>query len=246
MSGGIAVTDDPKPKKLTREQQELVEKALPAAQRVARQAARRYRMTTPSELDDVKQVVYEALCIQAPRYDGKRPTGFINYAWKAMFGAVAKLSARRSLVHSRALEVALDRVETLEDTRDPLTEFNDGDEVDIRELEHEGAAFVFDLFAIDTIEDARRRPDAEVAHQDALANAFNELDSAVTVLDAQEAQLVKLRYLGEDSIKLAAIASIIDVSLATVKRIDERARDKLKQELVSRGVLGPPTDDDER
>jgi RNA polymerase sigma factor (sigma-70 family) len=213
---------------LTQQQQQLVEEALPTAHALIRRAIQLKGIHTPSELDEVDQVVSEVLCRAALRYDEQRPTGFLNFAWKAMFGAAAEILGSLRAVHARALEVALDGAAAIEDGGDPFTE---AEEDDRREIDLAATAFVFDLHIVDTIE-------ANAALHDERTKALAELEASLIALDTGEIRVVKSRFW--EGAKIAEIALEMGVSESTVKRLVASACKKLRHGLIERGVHEVP------
>lgn len=205
---------------LTPRQQSLVEQALPTAHKLARQAARRKGISSPADLEDVDQTVGEALSKAAPRFDGERPTGFLNYAWKGMFGAVAELIGSLLQVRAEAVEVATEGAEQLEDSIDYFSEV---DEDDLREIEAGAGDFLFDLYAVDTLTDS---------------GLSGQLRMAIEALDPDQRRAFLLRY--QDDIKIDDIAAQMALDRSKVKRLIAAARERLRRLLFLSGIREAP------
>jgi RNA polymerase sigma factor (sigma-70 family) len=205
---------------LTPKQQALVEQALPVAHALARKTARLKGIRSPDELEEVDQTVGEALCKAAPRYNGKRPTGFLNYAWKGMFGAVTELIGSLREVRAEAVDVATEGAEDLEDSTDYFSEV---DEDDLRELESGAGDFVFDLYAVDALKDL---------------GLSGPLRAALEALEPDQRQAFLLRY--QDDTKIDDIASTMGIDRSKVKRLLAAARKSLRRLLFLSGIREAP------
>jgi RNA polymerase sigma factor (sigma-70 family) len=217
------VTRRLKPEALTPRQQRLVEEALPTAQALVRRTARLKGIHKEEDLEELDQTVGEVLSTVVRGYDETRPTGFLNYAWKRMFGTAAELIDSLSR-HAKALEIAAEGAEELADSTDPFSESpEEADEDDFRELDAGADAFTFDLYIVDAISSG---------------GLSEPLKAALDAVDPDERRAFLARH--RDDIKFEEIASMMGMDRSKVRRLISSARKKLKRLLLAQGIREAP------
>jgi RNA polymerase sigma factor (sigma-70 family) len=208
---------------LTPRQQRFVEEALPTARALVRRIARLKGIHKEEELDEVDQTVGEALCKAVVGFDDTRPTGFLNYAWKSMFGAATELIDSFRRTRTQALQVAAEGAEALTDGADLFSEMEGSDEDDICELDLGAEAFAFDLYIVDAI---------------ANAELSEPLRAALDSLESDERRAFLARY--HDDTKFEEIAATMGVDRSKVRRLISSAQAKLRRSLLVQGIREAP------
>jgi RNA polymerase sigma factor (sigma-70 family) len=212
---------------LSPKQQDLVCRAMPAVNRLARRMARR----RGGSYEELRQIGAVALAEAVRAYDEGRGISLEMFAWKAIKGAMLdhlcrESAARPERILARLFE--LDAAESIEDTGDP---FSDTDEERLDRINGHCRAAALELFVrfaggawLEQGEDGLIRD----LSRSALKRACE------TVLDEDENRIVALHY-GEGATWQEA-AALIGVSESTVKRRGEQIQRKLERCLRERGV----------
>jgi RNA polymerase sigma-32 factor len=91
--------------------------------------------------------------------------------------------------------------------------------------------------AADRIAGTSPSPEEEAAHNEALEQAGRAVHAAVALLDDRERMIAKERFMKEEPPTLQELGSRLGVSKERVRQLEERAKTKLRGELVELAEL---------
>ncbi|MEO5729379.1 MAG: sigma-70 family RNA polymerase sigma factor [Byssovorax sp.] len=216
---------------LTPEQKERMEAAMPMVDRRARWMARRRPALT---FGQYQSLGYEALWRAVLTFDASRGARFGTYAWLRCCGAMRdglrEHTAQDPL--RRACQVfGITALSSFEANDDP---FGETDEGTFTALVKHCRAGLLEMETIAGCATWREQGEDGLVGHVARAYAVKELESARGALEGEEAEIVALRF--DADLAWAQVAETLGLSESTVKRRAAVVREKLRRELLARGV----------
>jgi RNA polymerase sigma factor (sigma-70 family) len=215
-----------------------MEAAMPMVDRRARWMARRRPALT---FEQYQSLGYEALWRAALTFDAARGAQFGTYAWQRCCGAmrdgVREHDAQDPL--RRACQIlGISALSSFESNDDPFAETDEGTFAAL--VQHCRAG----LLEMETVAGCatwrEQGEDGLLAHVER-AHAAKELEIARGALDREESAIVALHFDGD--LAWGKVAEALEISESTVKRRAAVVREKLRRELVARGVDEVPAAD---
>jgi RNA polymerase sigma factor (sigma-70 family) len=217
---------------LTPELQSMVLTVRPT---VADLVGRLRRMFRHVPIEDIEQTVWEGFARAAPRHDPVRGP-FHVFGYKYAFGlAIDRLTRDARQTPLRLARKAIgDAFDGLSVSDDP---FADDAEIlaPLRACCHEGA---FRMFFGATFETWRLQGEQGLVEQLARAKAFEALRAAFTTLAPEDWQLLQLYYV--ECHTWTEVGAAFGIGEKQAQRRAEKIREKLKRELLARGVKDAP------
>jgi RNA polymerase sigma factor (sigma-70 family) len=217
---------------LTPELQSLVLGARPTVEDLVRRLRLMFRRVP---IEDIEQTVWEGFSQAAPRHDPTRGP-FHVFGYKHAFGlAIDRFTRDARQTPLRLARKAIgDAFDGLSVSSDPFA----GDAEILAPLKaccHEGA---FRMFFGATFETWRLQGEQGLVEQLARAKAFEALRVAFTTLAPEDWQLLQLYYI--ECHTWAEVGAAFGVGEKQAQRRAEKIREKLKRELLARGVKAAP------
>ena len=217
---------------LTRKQQDLVLEAEPMVKKMLRKLERMFPHASP---EDMRQTVWLNVSEVASRQALSRDT-FEAVLWKRVFGEVVDtftLDARQNplFMARRAFQ---DPDIQLKNPNEPFLSEDDllGG---LRAVCHEGT---FRMFFGATFETWRMQGEQGTVDHLTRLKVFGALQSAFTTLTSSEWELLERYYIRCSS--WPVVAEALGIGERQVMRRAEEIREKLKRELLARGVRSAP------
>ena len=217
---------------LTSEHHDLMLEATPMVDMMQRKLA---KMFPHVAADDIRQTVWLAVSEVAPGYEPAQGH-FARFAWTPVFGAAVDtftLDARQNPLYM-ARRAFLKTGIHLKDPNEPFV----SEEELVSGLQgvcHEGT---FRLFFGATFETWRMQGEQGTVDHLTRLKVFGALQSAFSTLKSDEWELLERYYIACSS--WADVAISLGISERHVMRRAEEIREKLRRELLSRGVRGAP------
>jgi RNA polymerase sigma factor (sigma-70 family) len=224
---------------LTKDQNDLMASAMPAVDRRARWMARRGPELT---FEQYQSLGYEALWRVAPAFDASRNIKFKTFAWPrvcgAMFDGLREHRAQDPL--RRACQIlGISALSSFEADDDPFSD--ETDEGMFAGLVKHCRAGLLEMETVAGCATWREQGEDGLHGQVTRLHAKKELEIARGALDEEGAEIVALHFDGD--LAWGKVAEALQISESTVKRRAAVVREKLRRELVARGVDEAPTAD---
>jgi RNA polymerase sigma factor (sigma-70 family) len=212
-----------------------MEGAMPMVDRRARWMARRRPALTFAQYQSLG---YEALWRAALTFDVSRGAKFRTYAWQrccgAMFDGVREHHAQDPL--RRACQIlGITALSAFEVNEDPFEETDEGTFDAL--VKHCGAGLL-EMATVAGCATWREQGEDGLLGQVERLHATKELETARGALDGEESAIVALHF--DDELAWGAVAQTLGISESTVKRRAAVVREKLRRELLARGVGEAP------
>lgn len=221
---------------LTKDQQDLMESAMPAVDRRARWMARRY---PELGFEQYQSLGYEALWRVAPGFDASRNIKFKTYAWQRVCGAMFDgLREHRAQDPTRlACQIlGISALSSFEADDDPFSD--ETDEGMFAGLVKHCRAGLLEMETVAGCATWREQGEEGLHGQVERLHAKKELAIARGALEEEGAQIVALHF--DDELAWGKVAEALGISESTVKRRAAEVREKLRLDLVARGVGAAP------
>ena len=212
-----------------------MEGAMPMVDKRARWMARRWPAMTFAQYQSLG---YEALWRAALTFEASRGARFRTYAWQrccgAMFDGIREHQAQDPL--RRACQIlGITTLAPFEVNEDPFEETDEGTFDAL--VKHCGAGLL-EMATVAGCATWREQGEEGLLGQVERLHAAKELETARGALDGEESALVTLHF--DDELGWGAVAETLGVSESTVKRRAAVVREKLRRELLVRGVGKAP------
>jgi RNA polymerase sigma factor (sigma-70 family) len=217
---------------LTSEHQDLVLEAKPMVDMMQRKLEKMFPHVSP---DDIRQTVWLTVSELAPDYNPARGH-FAAFAWAPVFGAAVDtftLEARQNPLYMARRAFVKPGIHL----KDPNEPFVSEEELvsGLQGVCHEGT---FRLFFGATFETWRMQGEQGTVDHLTRLKVFGALQSAFTTLKSAEWELLERYYIACSS--WADVAEALGIGERQVMRRAEEIREKLRRELLARGVRGAP------
>ena len=221
---------------LTQVQKDLMAEAMPMVDRRARWMARRRPALT---FEQYQSLGYEALWRAALKFDASRKAKLKTYAWPRVCGAMFDGWREHNAQDPtrRACQIlGISALSSFEADDDPYSE--ETDEAMFAGLVKHCRAGLLEMETVAGCATWREQGEDGLHSQVERLKATNELATARGVLDGEESAIVALHF--DDELAWGTVAETLGISESTVKRRAAVVREKLRRELLARGVGEAP------
>lgn len=223
-------------KALTKEQQDEIEKALPAARAIASLLSTVCPTIEPRE---VRAIAEAELAAEALRWNPERGTSLVQFALKAIVGAIFDAAKKKESPALRAARKAgFTHAEGLRQQKDLESRIAETDQERrrrARELGEELADAMFYAYM-------GKCPPPTALDEIIRQETFSKARMAREALDREDAAFLDLLY--EEDLGWEVVAARLQISISTAQRREVKLLKRLRAALLAKGVREPPPSDE--
>jgi RNA polymerase sigma factor (sigma-70 family) len=209
--------------------------AMPMVDRLARRMARRHPALS---FEAYQSLGYEALWRAALKFEPTREVKLISYAWPRCWGAMRDGAREHQAQDPLRRACQILGIEALSSFEASDDAFADTDESTLNGLlKHCGVGSLEMATVAGCATWREQGEDGVLGHVERL-RVSQELKAARGALDGDESAVVALHF--DDALPWGAVAETLGFSESTAKRLAAVVREKLRRELLERGVDEAP------